>query len=336
MSRKVRWGVLSTAKIGLKKVIPAMQRGKLCTVAGIASRDRRKAEEAAASLGIATAYGSYEELLADPEIDAVYIPLPNHLHVPWSIRCAEAGKHVLCEKPIGLSVAEARQLIAARDRTGVKIGEAFMARSNPQWLRAQELARAGRIGEMRVFSGFFSYFNRDPGNIRNMEGIGGGGLMDIGCYPITLSRMMFGAEPLRVAAVIERDPEMKIDRLTSALLEFPAGQGVFTCSTQLVPYQRMHLIGTKGRIEIEVPVNAPNDRPNRLFIDDGSSLTGEGIRIEEFPVCDQYTVQGDLFSLAILEDGPVPTSLEDAARNMAVIEAVFRSAQSGRWEAVAL
>lgn len=333
MSRKIRWGVLSTAKIGLRKVIPAMQRGQLCTVVGIASRDRRKAEEAAAALGIQKACGSYEELLADREIDAVYIPLPNHLHVPWSIHCAEAGKHVLCEKPIGLSAAEARQLIEARDRTGVKIGEAFMARSNPQWLRARELVREGLIGELRVFSGFFSYFNRDPGNIRNMEQIGGGGLMDIGCYPITLSRMLFGAEPLRVTTLIERDPEMKIDRLTSALLEFPSGQGVFTCSTQLVPYQRMHLIGTKGRIEIEVPVNAPNDRPNRLFIDDGSSVTGDGLRVEELPVCDQYTVQGDLFSRAILENGPVPTPLEDSLRNMAVIDAVFRSAHSGRWEA---
>ncbi len=309
-----------------------MQRGDLCEVVAIASRDAGKAQGVAERLSIAKAYGSYEELIRDPAIDAVYNPLPNHLHVPWSIRCAEAGKHVLCEKPIALSVTEARELLEARDRCGVKIGEAFMARTHPQWLRARDLVRQGLIGDLRLVAGFFSYHNTDPENIRNVLDWGGGALMDIGCYPITLSRMLFGAEPVRVSALIDRDPVMKIDRLTSAILEYPSGQCVFSSATQLVPYQRMHLFGTRGRIEVEIPFNAPPDSPLRLFLDDGSSLLGENITVEELPVCDQYTIQGDLFSRAILENAPEPTPLEDAVRNMAVIEAVFRSASTGRWE----
>jgi predicted dehydrogenase len=250
MANKVRWGVLSTAHFGLTKAIPAMQRGEWSEVIAIASRDSSKAEEVAKSLDIRKAYGSYEELLADPEIEAIYNPLPNHMHVPWSIKAAKAGKHVLCEKPLSMSVAEARQLIAARDHSGVKIGEAFMVRTHPQWLRTRELIRSGRIGELRSIVGVFSYFNRDTKNIRNILELGGGALMDIGCYPITTSRFIFGEEPSRVMSLIQRDPDMKTDRLTSVILEFPSGQAVFTCSTQMVPYQRMQFLGTKGRIEI--------------------------------------------------------------------------------------
>lgn len=311
---KIRWGVLGVAKIATTKVIPAMQRASNVEVAAIASRDLNKARDAAERLGIPQAYGSYEELLADPSIDAIYNPLPNHLHVPWSVRAAEAGKHVLCEKPIGLSVAQTRELIAARDKAGVKIGEAFMARTHPQWLRAAEIAHSGRIGELRVVSGHFSYFNRDPQNVRNIADIGGGGIMDIGCYPITLSRMIFAAEPLRVHAFLDRDPEFKTDRLASVILEYPAGHASFTCSTQLVPYQKMHIFGTTGRIEIEIPFNAPPDKPTRIFVND---------EVEEFPVCDQYTIQGELFSRAILENTEVPAPLEDALKNMAVIEKIL-------------
>ena len=332
MSTKVRWGVLSTAAIGLKKVLPAMQRGQYSTIAAIASRDKARAQEAAAALGISRAYGSYEELLADPEIDAIYNPLPNHLHVPWTIKAAEAGKHVLCEKPIGMTVAEARTLLDVRARTGVKIGEAFMVRSSPQWLRVRALLDEGRIGELRSVMGFFSYFNINPDNIRNQPDCGGGALMDIGCYLIHAARYAFGTEPTRVAGCVGRDPAMRTDRLTSAILDFEAGQSIFTCSTQLVPYQRIHFLGTRGRIELEVPVNAPNDRPTRILIDSGSDLFGGGIATETFPVCDQYTLQGDAFSKAILEDTGVPVSIEDSIGNMAVIEAVFRSAASGKWE----
>jgi predicted dehydrogenase len=330
--RKVKWGVLGAASIAVRKVIPGMQQGEYCDVAAIASRDVAKARAAAATLKIGKSYGSYEELLADPEIEAIYNPLPNHLHVPWSIEAMEAGKHVLCEKPIALNAAEARTLLPVRDRAGVKIGEAFMVRTYPQWLRTRELIREGRIGELRAIVGVFSYFNRDAKNVRNKPEWGGGGLLDIGCYPITMSRFMYGAEPLRVSGVLERDPEFGTDRLTSAILEFSGGQAVFTCSTQMVPYQRMQFLGTKGRIEIEIPFNAPPNKTTRIFVDDGSDVAGGGIKVETIPVCDQYTIQGDVFSKAIREDHEVPVPLEDAIANMAVIDAIFRAAESGRWE----
>ena len=332
MAKKIRWGVLSTANIALKKVIPGMQRCEHATVDAIASRDLEKAHEAAKSLGIARAYGSYEELLADPEIDAIYNPLPNNLHVPWTTKAAEAGKHVLCEKPISLTVAEAKSLLLVRERTGVKIGEAFMVNAHPQWIRVRELLDAGRIGELRAVMGFFSYYNVNPANIRNIVEAGGGGLMDIGCYMIHAARYAFRQEPTRAVALMERDPQMGTDRLTSALLDFPAGQAVFTCSTQLAPYQRVQFVGTKGRIELLVPVNAPPDREVKLLVDSGADLFGGGIEEETFPICDQYTRQGDAFSRAILEDCEVPVPVEDAIGNMAVIEALFRSAKSGQWE----
>ena len=330
--KKIRWGVLSTANIGVKKVLPAMQRGDYSTVTAIASRDLARAKASAAALNISKVYGSYEELVADPDIDAIYNPLPNQLHVPWTIRAAEAGKHVLCEKPISLTVAEAETLLAVRDRTRVKIGEAFMVRSHPQWLRMRALIDQGRIGSLRAVMGCFSYFNNDATNIRNHIEYGGGALLDIGCYLIQASRYSFGKEPNRVVASIDRDPQMHIDRLTSALLEFDGGQAIFTCSTQLVPYQRVLFFGTTGRIEIEIPFNAPKDRPTRIFVDSNGDLTGNGITIEEFPICDQYTLQGDEFSKAILHDTEVPVPLEEAIRNMRVIEAVFQSAKTGNWE----
>jgi len=253
MANSIRWGVLSTAAIGLKKVIPGMQRGQYSRVTAIASRDLGTAQRAATALGIAAAYGSYGELLADPNIDAIYNPLPNQLHVPWTIRAARAGKHVLCEKPLSLTVAEAETLLAVRAETGVKIGEAFMVNCHPQWIRLRELLDEKRIGEIRAITGFFSYFNDDPGNIRNQVEAGGGALYDIGCYMIHASRYAFRQEPTRVVGLVERDPQMHTDRLTSALLDFPGGQSIFTCSTQLVPYQRVHFLGTRGRIEIEIP-----------------------------------------------------------------------------------
>jgi predicted dehydrogenase len=332
MANKLRWGVLSTANIGLKKVIPAMQLGQLTTVTAIASRDLAKARSAADALDIAKAYGSYEELIADPNIDAIYNPLPNQFHVPWTIKAAEGGKHVLCEKPLSLSVAEAETLLEVRARTGVKIGEAFMIRSYPQWLRVRALLDEKRIGELRSIAGFFSYFNRDAANIRNQADAGGGGLMDIGCYLIHASRYAFGEQPTRVVGLIERDPDFHVDRLASAILDFPGGQSIFTCSTQMTPYQRVHFFGTRGRIEIEIPFNAPPDRPTRLFVDSTGDLRGTGITTETFPVCDQYTLQGDAFSMAVMEGGEVPVSVEDAIGNMAVIEAIFDSAKSGEWE----
>jgi len=332
MNHKVRWGVLGVAGIAVKQVIPAMQQGAWSEITAIASRDTEKARRAAQTLGISKAYGSYEELLADEEIEVIYNPLPNHLHVPWTIKAAEAGKHVLCEKPIALNAGEARALLAVRDRAGVKIQEAFMVRAHPQWLRVRALINSGRIGELRSVTGFFSYFNRDAQNIRNQPEIGGGALMDIGCYPITISRFIFGAEPRRVLGLSERDPELGTDRITSAMLDFANGQSTFTCSTQLALYQRMQLFGTRGRIDVEIPFNAPPDRPTQIFIDDGSDLFGGGLEVEEFPVCNQYTIQGDFFSQAIRERTAQPIPLEDAVSNMAVIDQVFRSTETGQWE----
>ena len=330
----VRFGVISTAKIGIQKVIPAMQQSARCRVLAIASRDLTRARAAADALGIPRAYGSYAELLQDAEIEAVYNPLPNHLHVPISIEAAAAGKHVLCEKPIALTAAEAQKLVEARDHAGVLIQEAFMVRCHPQWLRARALVREGRIGELRVVQGSFSYMNTDPANVRNQAGIGGGGLYDIGCYPIVTARFLFGAEPVRVASQIEYDPNFGTDRLASVLLQFPTGQALFYCSTQLVPYQRMQILGTGGRIEIEIPFNAPPDRPCRIFVDDGSQLGDGSARPEMFEVVDQYTLQGDLFARAIREGTALPFPLEDAVKNMRVLDAVFRAGKTGRWEEI--
>jgi predicted dehydrogenase len=333
--RKVRWGILGVARIATVRVIPAMQQGELCEIVGIASRDRANAERAALALGIPRAYGSYEEMLADPEIEAVYNPLPNHLHVPWSIRAAEAGKHVLCEKPIGLNAGEALELVRARDRTGVVIGEAFMIQTHPQWMRAVELVRGGRIGQLRFAMGSFGYYRTEADNVRNVREYGGGGLLDIGCYPIKTSRMIFGEEPSRVSATLARDPNFGTDVLTSAILEYPSGHCVFTCGTQVVLHQSMQFFGTMGRIEMEVPYNAMPGGASRIRIDDGRDVYGSGITVEEFAPCDQYTIQGDLFSRAIREGRAPAVPLEDSLRNMAVIDAVFRSAESGNWEAPA-
>ncbi|MBI5282943.1 MAG: Gfo/Idh/MocA family oxidoreductase [Candidatus Solibacter usitatus] len=335
MGRKQRWGVLGVAGIAVNKVIPAMQKCEHAEITAIASRDAAKAAGAAAALGIGKHYGSYEALLADGEIDVIYNPLPNHLHVPWSKRALEAGKHVLCEKPLALSTAEVRCLMEVRDRTGLQAGEAFMVATHPQWLRAREIVRSGQIGELRAVSVVFSYFNRDPENVRNVPEYGGGGLMDIGCYAIFGSRFLFGAEPLRAAGVLELDPDFGTDRLASAALEFPNGQANFVCSMQMVPSQRVVALGTLGRIEIEIPFNAPPDAPCRLWVDDGSDLAGRSRVEETFAVCDQYTVQGDAFSRAVMGEGEVPVPLEDSLRTMAAIEAIVRSSASGRWEAVA-
>lgn len=325
--RTINWGILSTAKIGVTKVIPAMQRAQLGTVVAIGSRDAAKARSVAQQLGIPHVHGSYEALLADPGIDAVYIPLPNHLHVPWSIRALEAGKHVLCEKPIGLSSAEASHLVEAAARfPRLKMMEAFMYRFHPQWQMARQLVLDGAIGELRTIHSHFSYWNVDPQNIRNLENLGGGGMMDIGCYCVSFGRWIFDAEPQRVLGVADRDPTFGTDRLASGILDFGRGTATFTCATQLAPYQRANLHGTEGRIEIEIPVNAPPDVPTRLWHQRGATVNEI-----TFEPCDQYTLQADAFARAILDDTPVPTPLADAVDNMRAIEAVLASAREGQW-----
>ena len=325
---RVRWGVLGTANIGVGKVIPAMQTADHVEVVAIASRDLARARSVADRLGIPAAYGGYAELLADANVDAVYIPLPNHLHVEWSINALQAGKHVLCEKPIALSVSGAEQLQAAgRQHPRLKLMEAFMYRHHPQWVRAKELVDSGEIGTLKTVQAFFSYDNRDPRDIRNQADIGGGGLMDIGCYPISVARFLFESEPTRIAATIEFDAEFGTDTYGNVAMEFASGSAGFSYSTQLEPYQRVNILGTKGRVEVMIPFNAPADRPCVLRVAHGGDE-----RIVELPTTDQYAVQGELMSLAILNDTPVPTPFEDAVANMRVIERCFAAARSGRWE----
>ncbi len=329
---KVKWGVLGVAKIAVEKVIPAMQRGQVSEIAAIASRDSGRAREAADTLGIARAYGSYEDLLADRDIEAVYNPLPNELHVPWTIKALEAGKHVLCEKPVALDAKEARLLIDARERSGRLVAEAFMVRYHPQWRRARELVTAGAIGAAGAIQTFFSYRLLDPANVRNRPP-GGGGLYDIGCYAILTARHIFGAEPTRVVATLNRDPNFGTDRLVSAILEFPGARHLtFSAATQLSAHQRVTIVGDAGRIEVEIPFNAPPDRPTKMLIDSGADLFGGGARVEEFSTCDQYTLQGDAFSRAVLGQAPLEFPIEDALLNVRVFDALFRSAERGSWE----
>ena len=324
--KKVKWGILSTATIGREKVIPAMQKGKYCEIIAIASRSLERAKSVAAKLSIPKAYGSYDELLANTDLDAIYNPLPNHLHVPWSIKALEAGKHVLCEKPIALSTDEAQELIdASKKHSRLKVMEAFMYRHHPQWQHAKELVMSGSIGELKTIQSFFSYTNCDPENIRNKASMGGGGLMDIGCYNISLSRFIFDCEPRKVLGLIEHDTNFNVDRIASCILDFGSGSSTFTCSTQMTPYQRVNIYGTNGRVEIEIPFNAPSERVCRIWHE------RDEIREIEVEPCNQYTIQGDLFSQAVLQDTHVPTPLEDGLKNLKVIEDLVRSARSGIW-----
>lgn len=325
--KKVRWGVLSTAKIGIEKVLPAMQQGELSEIVAIASNNLEKAQAAAMKLRIPNAYGSYEELLSAPGVDAVYIPLPNHLHVPWSIKALEAGKHVLCEKPIAMTAAESQKLLDTAEKyPALKIMEAFMYRLHPQWQHVRQLVKDGKIGELHTIQSFFSYHNVDPDNIRNKAETGGGGLMDIGCYCISLSRFIFGAETRRVCGIMEYDPQFKTDCLTSGILDFVQGTSTFTCSTQLAPFQRVNIFGTDGRIEIEIPFNPPPDQPSKITYQHGNEVSEIS-----FDICDHYKIQGDLFSKAVLDDSEVPTPLTDAVANMQVLDALIESARDGIW-----
>jgi predicted dehydrogenase len=331
--KKVVWGVLATAKIARERVLPGMKKSPLLEIRAIASRDEARARATADALDIPTAYGSYEALLADPQIEAIYNPLPNHLHVPWTLKAAAAGKHVLCEKPIALTAQEATALRGAADR--VLIAEAFMVRFHPQWLRARELVRGGRIGTLRAVQMFFGYNNVDAANVRNKVDIGGGGLYDIGCYAVVAGRYFLEAEPVRGIALVDRDPAFFTDRLTSGLMDFGDGRRLdFTVSTQIAPFQRLQLCGSKGRIELHIPVNAPQGATTRISIDDCSSLEGAGIVTETLPESDQYMLQGEAFSRAVRGEVPLAYGVDDAIANMQAIDALFRSERSGRWEAV--
>lgn len=331
--KKLNWGILSTARIGREKVIPALQNGQFCHVSAVASRSLDKARQFADEMGITKAYGSYEELFADPEIDAIYNPLPNDQHVATTLAAARAGKHVLCEKPFALNAHEAEAL---REVAGkVHIMEAFMVRFHPQWLRARELVRSGVLGDLRTVQAFFSYFNRQPDNIRNRPEVGGGAIYDIGCYAIVAGRYLFESEPLRVITLIDQDPEFLTDRTATAILDFGDGRRLdFTVSTQSVPYQRVQAIGTKQRLELEIPFNAPLGGATRIFVDDASAPGGASAVAETIAPCNMYTLQGDAFSQAVRGVIPLPYGLDDAICNMRIIDALFKSDHSGQWEAV--
>jgi predicted dehydrogenase len=332
MADVVRWGILSPARIGTQKVIPAIQRAGRCEVVAIASRDVARAREAAEVLGIPRTHGSYEALLADPDVDAVYVPLPNHLHAAWTIAAARAGKHVLCEKPLAMTVAEAQGMIDAAVDAGVLLMEAFMYRLHPSWVAVRGLVASGRIGELRSVQSWFGYYNDDPTNIRNIREVGGGALYDVGCYCVNLSRMLFGAEPSGVGASIRRDPVGGTDVLTSAVLDFPGGGlASFTCSTRTETDQRVHVYGSEGRISVGIPFNIPPDRPTEVSVTAGGDPpVSPATEVLTFPACDQYTVQAEAFAAAILDGAPLPTPVEDALGNLRTIERIFEAAGSGQ------
>jgi predicted dehydrogenase len=331
--RKVRWGIISTANIGTSKVIPGMLKSRELEVRAIASRSPAAARKVARKLGIPKAYGSYEELLDDPEIDAVYNPLPNHLHVPLTLAAAQKGKHVLCEKPIALTAAEAEKLRTAPPE--ILIAEAFMVRAHPQWLKARDIARTGKLGRLVAIQSLFTYHNVDPNNVRNIADIGGGAAYDIGCYPIMAGRYIFDAEPLRVAAVIDRDPEFRTDRTSSAVVDFGEGRHLtFTVSTQATPYQRVNILGTKGRLEIEIPFNAPQGGAMNLYLDDGKKLADASAKRIKLPKADQYQLNAEVFSRAVRGDEKLEYGVEDAILQARALDALFRSEVSGLWEKV--
>jgi predicted dehydrogenase len=329
--RKVRWGILSTANIGVAKVIPGMQKSKEMDIRAIASRTLPAAKGWAKKLGIPVAYGSYEELLDDPEIEAIYNPLPNHLHVPLTLAAAKKGKHVLCEKPIALSAAEAETLRDAP--AGILIAEAFMVRAHPQWKKARELVQKGKLGDIRAVHAIFTYYNDDPNNVRNRADIGGGAAYDVGCYPVVVARYVLDAEPERVVSLIDRDPSFRTDRTTSALVDFGRGRHLtFTTSTQATYYQQVHILGTKRRLEVVIPFNAPEGGAMTLYLDDGKKFENRSAKRIELPKADQYQLQGEVFSRAVRGDAKLEFGVDDAIQQMRVLDAIFRSENSGTWE----
>lgn len=327
---KLNWGILSTAKIALEKVIPAMTSGDHYQVYGIASRNFEKAKSAAEKLNIPKVYGSYEEMITDPDIHIIYNPLPNHLHYEYTLKCIEAGKHVLCEKPIALNSTDVKKLIIAKNKFQVKVGEAFMVKTHPQWIMAQKLVQEGALGKVNLLQGCFSYFNNDPANIRNIAAYGGGAMWDIGCYPVMTSRFVLGEEPLKVIALMEFDESFGTDILSSVIIRFPSAQAVFSVGTQIVPYQRMHFFGEKKRLEVMIPFNAPLNKPTNLLIDAGG-IFQENLEKITIDTSNQYTIQAEAFTKAVKENLKEPVPLEEAFENTRVLEAIFKSVKEERW-----
>ena len=325
---ELRWGILSTADIARRKVVPGIRRAARCRITAIASRAEGRAGVVARELDIPRAHGSYEALLADPEVDAVYIPLPNHLHAEWTIAAARAGKHVLCEKPLAMSSGDAQRMVDACAEAGVRLMEAFMYRLHPSWVAFRELVRSGRLGEVVAVQSWFSYYNDDATNIRNMVEAGGGALFDIGCYQVNLSRLLFDAEPTRVQASIRRDPALGIDVVTSAILDFEGGRvSTFTCSIRTETDQRVHVYGTRGHASIWIPFNIPPDLPTKVFVTAGGNVpVAPEVETLTFETADPYAVEFEHFASAVLDGRQFAHSADDAVANLRVIEEIFRVA----------
>ncbi len=327
----MKWGIISTAKIGMEKVIPGILKSDSEEVVAIGSRNLESAKEAATSLNIPKFYGSYEDVINDPEVEIIYNPLPNHMHVEWTAKAIKAGKHVLCEKPLFIDPIDAELLIKLRDQHQVKVGEAFMVRTHPQWIKAKEIIDSGELGEVLSYQATFSYFNTDPKNIRNIAEYGGGALRDIGCYPIMTSRYLFNENPEQVILNAQIHPDFKTDILSNAIMKFYSGRTAsFTVSTQLSPYQRVHVLGSKKEMEILIPFNAPTDRNTLIKINNGDILQKDIEKIE-IPACDQYQLQSEAFSDVIKKNTKVPVSLEDALDHSRIIAGLFESLETERW-----
>lgn len=321
---QVRWGVLGCASIAIEKVIPSFAHVADAEVVAIASRSQAKAAETATALGIPRAHGSYEALLADPDVDAVYIPLPNHLHAEWTIRAARAGKHVLCEKPLAPDRATAETMVAAAAEAGVLLMEAFMYRLHPTWVTAKRMVDDGEIGELRAIQSVFTFHGDDPTSIHNVAAYAGGSLYDIGCYPINVSRWFFDAEPDRILAQVARHPDWGVDVTVSAVLGFGDRQASFVCSTLIEDSQRVELLGSAGRIVIPIPFNIPLDRPTTITHFAGGNPPEEpGTRVIEFETRDQYAIEIEQFSAAVRAGGPVPIPPEDAYGTLDVITTIL-------------
>ncbi|QPB19884.1 Gfo/Idh/MocA family oxidoreductase [Rhizobium sp. 007] len=327
----LRFGIISTAKIGRELVVPAIQDAENCVVTAIASRDLKKAREMADRFSVPHAFGSYEEMLASDVIDAVYIPLPTSQHVEWTIKAADAGKHVLCEKPIALNAGEIDSLIAARDRSKVLISEAYMVTYAPVWRKVRSLIADGAIGKLRHVQGAFTYFNRDPGNMRNIPELGGGGLPDIGVYPTISTRFSTGKEPLRIQAVTERDPEFGTDIYSSVKADFGDFELSFYISTQMANRQVMVFHGTEGYIEVKSPFNADRWGPEELELANRSHNESTIFRFQDSR---QYKCEAEAFARAAKGEKEEVVTLESSKLNQKVIDAIYRASEKDGWEPV--
>jgi predicted dehydrogenase len=326
-----RWGVLSTAKIGREQVLPALADSTNGVLAAVASRDVSKARDLADRFGVPHAYGSYEELLAADTVDGVYIPLPTASHVEWAVKAADAGKHVLVEKPLALKAEDIAQVIEARDRNGVVVSEAFMVTYHPQWAKVRDLIAEGAIGTLKRVQGAFTYYNVDPVNMRNRPELGGGALPDIGVYPVVTTRFASGAEPLRVQATVERDQTFGTDTHSSVRADFGSFELSFYLSTQLAARQAMAFHGDKGVIEVAAPFNAGVYDDHRVTL--WSQNHGEA-RTFRFPGTSQYRLQAEAFARKAAGENVAVFALEESVNNQKVIDAIYRAGESGGWEAV--